>query len=256
MFIPLLLLLHMLRIVVTGSYKKPREGTWFIGVFLLLTALGMFYTGTVLKWDQEGFEGLLHTVSLAKILGIFGVPLTEDFAPSTSLLSRIYAVHISILPVIGLLLIGAHLLLIKLHGITPLPGQEKNWEKTTDKTFIDHMKVATLNSTIYFVFLSILAIALPQTSKPSPIKGVEVTRPPWAFLPWFPLENYVGLYALIIFPSILIGFFLLIPFIDRDEDRDPRNGTQKYIVITMLVLFVLILFLTVLSAILPPGEHI
>ena len=246
----------MTRIVVTGSYKKPREGNWYIGVFLLLTALGLLYTGTVLKWDQEGFEALLHAEELAKSLGILGIPLTSDFAPSTTLLSRIYGIHVSLLPIIGVLLIGGHLVLIKLHGISPLPGDEETWEKDTDQTFVDHLKMATIHSLVFFVFLSVLAILLPQKARPAPIIGIETARPPWAFLPWFPLENYMGLFSLVVFPTILILFFLAIPLIDRNPDRDPRKGVQKIVVWSMIAIFVLVLILNILSAILTPEQHV
>ena len=57
-------LLHMGRVFVTGSYKRPREANWLIGLGLLGVTLGLIFTGTVLKWDQEGYEALGHNVEI------------------------------------------------------------------------------------------------------------------------------------------------------------------------------------------------
>src|SRR5262249_2195673 len=53
-----LAILHLLRIYFTGAYKRPREANWLIGVGMFALTIGAMFTGTVLKWDQEGFEAL------------------------------------------------------------------------------------------------------------------------------------------------------------------------------------------------------
>ena len=54
--VTLTLLLHMLRVLFTGSYKRPREINWYVGLGLLAVTLGLVFTGTVLKFDQERNE--------------------------------------------------------------------------------------------------------------------------------------------------------------------------------------------------------
>ena len=65
-------LLHTGRIFVTGAYKRPRELNWLIGLGLLSITIGLIFTGTVVKWDQEGFEALGHNVEIGDLLGVFG----------------------------------------------------------------------------------------------------------------------------------------------------------------------------------------
>src|SRR3546814_19946153 len=48
--------LHLLRVFLTGSYKRPREANWLVGVAMFALVIGAIFTGPVLKWDQEGFE--------------------------------------------------------------------------------------------------------------------------------------------------------------------------------------------------------
>ncbi len=50
-----LTVLHMLRVILHGAYKFPREVTWFTGVFLLLVVMGFGFTGYLLPWDQKAY---------------------------------------------------------------------------------------------------------------------------------------------------------------------------------------------------------
>jgi len=47
------MVLHMVRVFFTGSYKRPREGQWLIGVLMLVSPI--YFSGTVIKWDQNGY---------------------------------------------------------------------------------------------------------------------------------------------------------------------------------------------------------
>jgi len=51
----ILVFVHMLRVFVTASYKYPREMTWLIGIGLLLTTIGMGFTGYLLPWNQRAY---------------------------------------------------------------------------------------------------------------------------------------------------------------------------------------------------------
>lgn len=116
-------LLHMGRVFVTGSYKRPREANWLIGVGLLAVTLGLIFTGTVLKWDQEGYEALGHNTEIGDLLGAVGFWFAGDFAASLPIIGRLYMAHIVILPALGALLLIAHFLLVKRHGMSALPAQ-------------------------------------------------------------------------------------------------------------------------------------
>src|SRR5215813_9083222 len=65
-FIVIAAVVHMLRVVLLGSYKKPREATWITGVVLLLLILGFALTGYLLPWDQKAYWATTVTVNIAK----------------------------------------------------------------------------------------------------------------------------------------------------------------------------------------------
>ena len=115
------LILHMIRVFYTASYKKPREVNWLLGVGLLGLMITLMFTGTVLKWDQEGYEALDHFLWVAEKFGVLGAPLTEKFSPGIPLLSRIYMAHISLLPIVTIALLGLHIFYIKYHKLSSKP---------------------------------------------------------------------------------------------------------------------------------------
>src|SRR3990172_5755472 len=114
------LLLHLARVFVGGVYKAPRTLTWFAGVALLATALfGSYFTGTVLKWDQESFDALMHYREGLKLLGPLGTFLGSTEAVSLNV--KLFASHVTLLPLLLVLLLAAHFYLVHVHNLSPLP---------------------------------------------------------------------------------------------------------------------------------------
>src|SRR5580658_5572331 len=60
-----IVVLHMVQVFLWGAYKKPREGTWMVGVILLLITLGFGLTGYLLPWDNRAYWGTVVTTQIA-----------------------------------------------------------------------------------------------------------------------------------------------------------------------------------------------
>lgn len=123
----LVVFLHMLRTFYFGAYKYPRELTWVTGVVLLLTTLGMGFTGYLLPWNQKAYWA---TTVGTSILGM--APGVGKFAErvarggtdlSAVTLARFYSVHIWWLPAVIALVIGVHLYLVIRLGISMIPHE-------------------------------------------------------------------------------------------------------------------------------------
>ena len=207
------LLLHMVRVVVTASYKAPREVNWLIGVGLLLTMVGFLFTGTVLKWDQEAYEALAHFTWATEAMGILGYPFTENFAQGVPILNRIYMMHISLLPVVTLPLIGLHLFYIKYHKLSERPDQQES-EKMP---FMKHMMFLNrAGAGVFFIIVMLALLIAPPLGEP-PVFGMEVTKPPWQFVWIYALEN-LWVPFLILAPGLIVTFLVSVPFIDRGPE--------------------------------------
>jgi quinol-cytochrome oxidoreductase complex cytochrome b subunit len=251
--------LHLLRVFITASYKKPREGNWLVGVSMFgLTFLAVF-TGTVLKWDQEGFEALGHNLEAAQLVGGAGWWFSASFAENTPILDRLYAAHVVIIPGLILLLLFLHVLLIKRHGISPhplLPGTEEGKAPSDEpsESFTRHLRRVSAIGLVLVGALGILAVVFPPAVGTPPVEGIEITTPLWPFWAMFTLEDWLGLSGILWGGGVLFGLLFLVPFIDRNPARHPAQ--RKVALSVGLVVLVAYVTLTLLMLAVPAEQHL
>ena len=247
----LTVILHLLRVFFYGSYKKPREVNWLFGVLLLLGMAGLYYTGTILKWDQEAYEALEHAQAGADMVGGF----IADYFTETggvTLLAKFFSLHTSVLPLFLVAVIAVHLILVKGLGISPLPFKSRKHQG--ESTFSVHFKHLIAYGVIMAGVVFILAILLPPSLGSAPVEGVEATKPPWIFMSIFSIENWFGLSGLVIISILLTVLLFLVPFVDRKKSADIKN--RKGIVTIGIIGVVLFIGLTVNAYIAKPEQHI
>ncbi len=246
-------LLHMGRIFTTGAYKRPREVNWLIGLGLLALTMGLIFTGTVLKWDQEGYEALGHNVEAGNLIGAFGTWFSADFAATLPIIGRLYLAHVVILPAIGTFLLIAHFLLVKRHGISARPAEA---DAAVDgapvlarggSTFVAHLVRMAGFGLVLLAVTTVLALVVPAGLGDRPIPGTETTKPPWMFLVFYPFEDWFGLAALLWVPAIVFGVLAAMPFLDRSPYRSPRRrrafvalGAIAAVAAVLLVIYALV----------------
>jgi len=253
-------LLHLGRIFATGSYKRPREANWLCGLGLLAVTLGLIFTGTVLKWDQEGFEALGHNVEMGNLLGAFGFWFSADFTTSLPILGRLYIAHIVILPAIGTLLLINHFLLVKHLGISALPEQADvavdggSVPPKGGSTFSAHLVRMAGYGLVMLAAATVLTLIFPAGLGDRPIPGTETTKPPWMFLPFYPFEDWFDLPALLWVPTILFVALALVPFVDRSPYRSPAR--RRVFVAIGAIVAVAAAALVVYALITVPEAHI
>jgi len=248
------------RIYATGAYKRPREANWLIGLGLLGITLGLIFTGTVLKWDQEGFEALGHNIEAGALLGAFGFWFSTDFTASLPILGRLYIAHIVILPALGTFLLIAHFLLVKRLGISSRPADADAAlgggpaPDRSGSTFVAHLARMIGFGLVILAATVVLTLIWEPALGPQPVPGTEVTKPPWMFLPIYPFEDWFGLAALLWVPALLFGGLALLPFVDRSPYRTPR---RRRVVITLgLVVLIALVALGIYAWAITPEAHL
>jgi len=129
-----MMILHMVRVVLVGGYKPPRELHWVTGMLLLLLGMMFGFTGYLLPWDQISYWATTVGTEMSRsvpphALGNFILHFLrggENVSGDT--LTRFFVVHVIILPIITAALIGTHLIMIRTTGISnPIdyePGEE------------------------------------------------------------------------------------------------------------------------------------
>jgi quinol-cytochrome oxidoreductase complex cytochrome b subunit len=113
---------HMLRVFITGSFKKPRELNWVAGVVLLLLTLVFGFTGYLLPWDQKALWGSTvgsEIVGAIPWVGEWLLGLLRGGPDITGLtLTRFYGLHMLVLPVATFAFLGIHFIIIRRQGIS------------------------------------------------------------------------------------------------------------------------------------------
>jgi quinol-cytochrome oxidoreductase complex cytochrome b subunit len=252
--------LHLLRVFLTGSYKRPREGNWLIGVAMFGLVIFALFTGTVLKWDQEGFEALGHNLEIGKLLGGAGFWFSPQFADRVPILVRLYGAHVVIIPGLILVLLTLHGLLVKRHKISPHPslptaasGDQAPAEEPTEP-FTHHLRRISAFGLALTGILGILAVLLPPAVGPPPVAGLEVTKPPWNFWWMFTLENWLGLSGILYGGGALFLLLGILPFVDRNPNRLWRRRPAAMTLGLLVVLTVVAL--TILMAYTKTKTHL
>jgi len=236
-----LLIAHMLRVYFTGAFRPPRTITYVVGVLLLITVFQIFFTGTVLKWDQEGYEALEHFVAVNKLLGPLGAIFQEDFTLSTSMLARLYSLHVGVLPILLLLFLLLHIFYVKYFGIAPRPYQSKedyNFSLSQGATFTQHVIGLLKYGLVLLIILFGLAFFFQPRLLGVPKPGIEVTKPPWLFWIFYPIESAMGIPGILVGSVALLTGLILIPVLGvtlTDEKKLLR-------VVKLLVVFGLIVW--------------
>lgn len=118
----IVLLLHMVSVVLLGSYKKPRELTWLTGCGLLFLTLGICFTGYLLPWSQLSYWATTVATQIPEPIPVIGPTIVqlirggENINPDT--LNRFFALHVVVIPAAMLGLVAFHLYLIRVLGIS------------------------------------------------------------------------------------------------------------------------------------------
>jgi quinol-cytochrome oxidoreductase complex cytochrome b subunit len=121
--------LHMLRVILYGAYKFPREVTWFSGVVLLLIVLGFGFTGYLLPWDQKSYWATTVGTRIAGVAPVIGEAILRVMRGGEELsaitLARFFGTHVWVLPLVLVLLLALHLYLVIRIGISAVPGRQE-----------------------------------------------------------------------------------------------------------------------------------
>lgn len=255
--------LHAARIFVTASYKVPREVNWLVGLALLaLTLFGGVFSGTILRWDQEAYEAMVHQMELATVLGAVGGFFSDAFTTSVPMLSRLYGLHVSTVPLLLVILIAAHVFLIKHHGLSPTPAQSDTGEAPGGRLppekqtghYPTHLRLMVGYGVALLGLAGMLGVVLPQPIGPAPDPTIEVTKPPFVFYWLYPFETWFGVSGILYAGALTFGVLTVVPLFDRSPWRAPRR--RRLVAALGLALALAVIGLSVLTALQPTARHL
>ncbi len=125
----LVVFIHMVHTFTYAAYKYPREITWLSGVLLLLTTLGMGFTGYLLPWNQKAYWATTVGTSIAGSVPFIGDWILKVLRGGSDLsavtLARFFSVHIWWLPAAIAAIVGIHLYLVVRLGVAGPPTKDE-----------------------------------------------------------------------------------------------------------------------------------
>lgn len=254
--------IHVLRIVLTGSYKYPRELNWLSGVVLLLLTLGIVFTGQILRWDQNGVWTILIIAAQAARTPIIGNWLAYFLIGGNSInattLSRFFAIHVFILPGLLFAIIGFHLFLVLKVGISENPRlghavdpkTYKQWyEDMLQRVGVPYWPDGLWREVVFGTALVVAVLGLTLTlgppelvSPPDPSNVIAEPRPDWYFLWYFAalalLPKDAEDTCMILLPGLFFLGMFALPFVANRGERNPLRRPWAAFVCLMCVLMI------------------
>ncbi|HET8701549.1 MAG TPA: cytochrome b N-terminal domain-containing protein [Nitrococcus sp.] len=256
--------LHMFRGLLYGSYRKPRELLWLVGMVIYVVLMAEAFFGYLLPWGQMSYWGAQVITSLFGAIPHIGDTLMTwirgDYTISDVTLNRFFALHVAAMPLVLVLLVVVHIMALHEVGSNNPDGIEIKRHKDADGIPLDgipfHPYYTVKDLVGVTVFLIIFAAILfylptmlglflePDNFEPAnPLKTPEHIAPVWYFTPFYSILRCVpdklgGVVALA--GSIVVLF--LLPWLDRGKVRSVRyRGLSFKIALALFAISLLIL---------------
>lgn len=263
--------LHMFRGLIYGSYRKPRELLWLIGVVIYVVMMATAFMGYLLPWGQMSYWGaqvIINLFSAVPVVGEeLGVWIRGDYVISDVTLNRFFALHF-LLPFLLAAIVFIHI--VALHkvgsnnpdGIEIKKGPKGNrWSDTAPADgipFHPYYSVKDIAGVAGFLFLFAAAIFYapemggyfiehPNFEPANPLKTPEHIAPVWYFTPFYAILRAVPSMAGSAFPGVVamgaaIVVFFFLPWLDKSPVKSIRyKGPifKVWIGVFVVVFFVL-----------------
>lgn len=233
----LTVILHLLTTFAMKAFARPREMTWISGVVLLLVVYAFGFTGYLLPWHQIAVNatkvglasieemGAYLPGAMAEMPGRVKELIQGGPAVGQATLSRFYAIHVVILPLLTLALIGAHLVSVQLHGMSQ--GVDKPSARTERFFPFFVLKDFSLWGVV-FLAVFVVALVLPfeafftyplfeaYDSLGSTPDGI---KPEWYFFfVYYPLE-LLPFWVIAVGSGIAVALLFAVPWVFRRTSR-------------------------------------
>lgn len=256
--------LHMYRGLIYGSYRKPRELVWLIGMVIYFALLVEAFTGYVLPWGQMSFWGATVITSFASAIPYMGdlllTFLRGGYSVASVTLHRFFSLHVIAIPFMLAIFIFVHL--VALHhvgsnnpdGIDIKEKKDKNGIPLDGIPFHPYYTVKDLVGVIVFLFVfAVVVFFMPKMGgyflepdnfiPANPLQTPNEIAPLWYMTPFYAMLRAVPNKLLgVIVMAASIAIMFVLPWLDRSRVRSIRyKGTYSKIALVVFVISFIVL---------------
>ena len=259
--------LHMMRGLMYGSYRKPRELIWIFGMLIYLCLMAEAFFGYLLPWGQMSYWGAQVIVNLFAAVPFVGEELSVwirgDYVVSDATLNRFFAFHVIAIPMVLLGLVAAHIIALHEVGSNNPDGIDIK-KKKDPKTGIPLDGIAfhpyytvkdIVGVVVFLMVFSTIVFFLPEMggyfleynnfNPADPMKTPPHIAPVWYFTPYYAMLRAVPSMFSSQFPGVVVMgagvlVFFAMPWIDRGRVKSIRyrGPYYKFALATFVVSFV------------------
>jgi ubiquinol-cytochrome c reductase cytochrome b subunit len=236
--------LHMFRALLYGSYRRPRELLWILGMLVYFALMAEAFMGYVLPWGNMSFWGAQVIVNLFGTIPVIGPGLVEwirgDYGIAEPTLGRFFSLHVVAVPLALVLLVTLHIVALRTSGSNNPDGMEIKERLAADGKPLDgipfhpYYTVKDLVSVAVFLLaLSVVVFFVPTMGglflesanfePANPVSTPEHIAPVWYFTPYYAILRSVPdqrLGALLML--LAVASFVLLPWLDCSPVRSIR----------------------------------
>jgi len=268
--------LHMMRGLLYGSYRKPRELIWIFGVAIFLCLMAEAFFGYLLPWGQMSYWGAQVIVNLFSAIPVIGPDLAiwirGDYVVSDATLNRFFSFHVIAIPLVLLGLVAAHLVALHEVGSNNPDGIEIKEKKDANGKPLDGIPFHPyytvhdiLGVGVFLMVFSAIVFFAPEMGgyfleynnfiPADPLKTPAHIAPVWYFTPFYSILRaitfpFLGLDAkfwgvVAMGGAVVILFFL--PWLDKSKVKSIRYrpALHKWIYAIFVVNFIVLGYLGV-----------
>ena len=257
--------LHMYRALMYGSYRGPRELLWLIGMVIFVVLMAEGFAGYLLPWGNMSYWGAQVILSLAGAIPIIGedilIWVRGDYLISGATLSRMFAIHVILIPLVLAALVFVHI--VALHhvgsnnpdGIEIKKNKDKEGIPLDSVPFHPYYTVHDIHAIVIFLFIFCAVVFFapemggfflekPNFVEANPLVTPEHIAPVWYYTPYYSMLRavtypFLGIDAklwglIVMFAAILIPAAL--PWLDKSPVKSMRyKGTISKVMLFLLV---------------------
>ncbi len=240
----IVLYLHMFRGMMYGSYKKPRELLWVIGMVLFLLLMAEAFFGYLLPWGQMSFWGAQVITSLFGALPFVGKTLAlwlrGDYNIADATLHRFFALHVALIPLIMAALVYLHIVALHKVGSNNPEGIEIKESKDDNGVPLDGIPFHPYYTSKDMVGVGVFLMAffavvffMPEMGgyflehanfeAANPMVTPEHIAPVWYMTPFYAILRAIpNKLAGIVAMGASIAVLFVIPWLDRSPVKSMR----------------------------------
>jgi cytochrome b-561 len=264
-------LLHLLRVYFTASYKRPRELNWVLGLALLGATLAASFAGYLLPYDQFSVTATAIGYGIARSVPWVG-PTLADFVfagqfPAAETVPRFFAYHVVLAPLALGVLLGLHLLIVLKQKHTEF-ARAKIPRDEVAGTWIRGIPLWPEQAALMGILFLVVVAATAALSAFLPVHPSAFYGPPQPLTPevkpdWYLLWIYGALrlipgslsfrvfgatigseaFGAMLLPGVLTAVIVLVPWLDRAPsslyfaERPTAGPTRLALGVAMMTLF-------------------